>query len=607
MVWDMHGKPIATLEHGWLVNVAAFACDHTHVLTADRHGTARLWNPDTGAVQLLEGHRKSINSARFDRDCTRVVTASDDDTARIWSTATGGTIAELTGHTGPVLDARFSPDGTSVVTASSDGKAIVWAADTGVMLTTPFQHAARLRDAVLSPEGHCLITVGDGGTARWWNVDTHESRELGGHSNLVGALDVSPRGQWVVTAGSDGVARIWSAATGAPLAALRGHKGPITSAAFSPDGNYVVTASADGSARVWAVGTDDGDYQFPELTAADAAPYSIAFTPDGTSVLGGMQYGAGDGEIVTWATGAQEPSSWKASFDGIVHQVSLSADGAFLIAAVEGGGAHVFQRDGDRWTEATQPIDESAVAISAAISADGLTAGTAVNKQPARLWKRSVGERAWQQDVAVELPLARAIALDTDSETQHQHLVLAGDESAIVLDLSGGQEPIRFVGHQKALNSARLNARGTLLVTASDDATARIWDVKTRATLQTLSLAGPVQQAVFSSDGEWVATAAGDRVHVWDVATGAHLGDVGGHGPARSIAFSPHDRLLAVASGDKTVRLYEWEAFAPHSALLLEVARRQISPLSPDERKGYLAGSTGASGQLLAQLFRPTP
>src|SRR5262249_37081406 len=52
-VWDMNGRSIATLDHGWLVNSATFGCNDGLVLTGDRHGTARLWNVDTGSVMAL--------------------------------------------------------------------------------------------------------------------------------------------------------------------------------------------------------------------------------------------------------------------------------------------------------------------------------------------------------------------------------------------------------------------------------------------------------------------------------------------------------------------------------------------------------------------------
>jgi hypothetical protein len=72
---------------------------------------------------------------------------------------------------------------------------------------------------------------------------------------------------------------------------------------------------------------------------------------------------------------------------------------------------------------------------------------------------------------------------------------------------------------------------GVHIVTASWDATARVWDAKTGATLATLSgHKAWVHGAAFSPDGKRIVTASWDKTaRVWDAATGAALATLPGH------------------------------------------------------------------------------
>ena len=68
------------------------------------------------------------------------------------------------------------------------------------------------------------------------------------------------------------------------------------------------------------------------------------------------------------------------------------------------------------------------------------------------------------------------------------------------------------------INSVALSPDGRLLLTASDDQTARLWDVRTGAELRRfVGHSGAVTSAHFSPDGRYVLTTSGDgSARLWD-------------------------------------------------------------------------------------------
>ncbi len=107
--------------------VAVFSPDGTHVLTASRDTTARLWEASSGKLlAALQGHTDTVQAAVFSPDGSRVLTVSEDHTARLWEASSGKLLATLQGHTGTVQAAAFSPDGSRVLTASLDGTVRLW-------------------------------------------------------------------------------------------------------------------------------------------------------------------------------------------------------------------------------------------------------------------------------------------------------------------------------------------------------------------------------------------------------------------------------------------------------------------------------------------------
>jgi WD40 repeat protein len=134
---------------------------------------------------------------------------------------------------------------------------------------------------------------------------------------------------------------------------------------------------------------------------------------------------------------------------------------------------------------------------------------------------------------------------------------------AVLWDAQSGAEVRRYVGHTELIQAVNFSPDGKYLVTASNDATVRLWEVQPSFTSPQFashsdgeSVAGA---AAFSPDGKYLVTASNDNgLRLWDVATREIVRTFTGHTDSvSSVAFSPDDKWLLSGSSDNTVRLWD--------------------------------------------------
>ncbi|KAF8833405.1 WD40 repeat-like protein [Paxillus ammoniavirescens] len=169
----------------------------------------------------------------------------------------------------------------------------------------------------------------------------------------------------VVSGSNDKTVGIWNGASGERIHVLEGHEHWVLSVGFSPDSSRVVSGSRDRTIRVWSVETGAlafepikcrgwvecvrhapggdriasggtvGDVQIWDArtgvgirSITDSTVNSLAWTPDGTSVIGGRM-----GQVTIWCSINGEPLwSWKAHNDWI-HTLSISSNGTHLVTS----------------------------------------------------------------------------------------------------------------------------------------------------------------------------------------------------------------------------------------------------------------------------------
>ncbi|MEI6090993.1 MAG: VWA domain-containing protein [bacterium] len=96
-----------------------------------------------------------------------------------------------------------------------------------------------------------VVTSSNDKTIRIWNSDNgQEIRRLEGHTAAVNYAEFSLDDKYVISASDDMKAILWDAQTGAKLAEFK-HDARVSCARFTRDGKYIVTSGHDGFVKVW--------------------------------------------------------------------------------------------------------------------------------------------------------------------------------------------------------------------------------------------------------------------------------------------------------------------------------------------------------------------
>jgi WD40 repeat protein/serine/threonine protein kinase len=159
------------------------------------------------------------------------------------------------------------------------------------------------------------------------------------------------------------------------------------------------------------------------------------------------------------------------------------------------------------------------------------------------------------------------------------------DKTAFVWDAQTGRKVLGPLDHDGEVRTAEFSPDGQRILTASRDKMARVWDAKTGKVIVTLPHDAVVLSAHFGPDGELAVTAGGDgSAAVWNTRSGVRLATLGRRkGRTSDAKFSLDGKLVVAASWDGTARVWKALTGEPVSPPL-DVPGFQIftADLSPD-------------------------
>jgi DNA-binding beta-propeller fold protein YncE len=262
------------------------------------------------------------------------------------------------------------------------------------------------------------------------------------------------------------------------------------------------------------------------LNAPRSRAKCIAFSPDGAL----LAYGSGNVAIIADATTGRTLRVL-IGHQGTVSGVAFSPDGTRIATASHDHTARTWDATTGQ-PNLTLRHDNSVAAV--AFSPDGTRIATASLDGTARTWDTTTGQH--KHTLSGHNDTVNAVAFSPDAALL---ATASSDHTAWIWDLADARPQsltyrllrrhpvlppsITLAGHQASVRAVEFHPEGTLLATASNDGTARVWSVRDGSTQAVLSgHAGPVTGVAYSPDGTILATSSGDgTVRFWDVAAAA--------------------------------------------------------------------------------------
>lgn len=354
----------------------------------------------------------------------------------------------------------------------------LWTQANGPKPAHEFSHGgAPLLAAAVSPDGRLGATGDEGGSVRIWDLQTGVLRAaLKSNRVRVVALQFSDDGQFLAAGGSFDRINVWRTDTCKLVKAMQTASGTTESLDFSPDNERLVSGGRDGRVRVWNWRVARIERQIEISPGEKSVVYLVRFSPDGNSVHVASEHGR------TFLWDLTQPTA----------------------------------------DESVRHPDETNL-LGSDVSADGRMLVTAGYSGPDRITRISDGR-------TVQLALKGTVYSSSICRYGRFACLGRGDGEISLLEIGSDLSWVQhrhWFGHTASVQGAGFSADGRYLLTASDDGTARLWDVTTIPQIgETLiypsdaSVMG-CHQPTFSPDGRllcWLVSASDEwKVIVYDL------------------------------------------------------------------------------------------
>ncbi|KZT31354.1 WD40 repeat-like protein [Sistotremastrum suecicum HHB10207 ss-3] len=270
------------------IDTTRLACTpRNSLILFERDGITTEWSEG----RELETSTDEAFALAFSLDGRRLVSGHDSGAVKIWEVESGNLLADHSAaHTNQIYSLAFSSDGLFFASSSYDQTIQLWDGMTGDPIGNALSGYGELhRKIAISVDGRSVATaIGDGGIYAWDTARMKQSALLDAKSVTRGpypsVIALSLDGRHLYAARSDHSIYEYNMDTGAEIGnVMRGHRSTITHLSVSSDGTRLVSCSSDTTLSIWDVEARMQSHK--SLTGHTNEVVFTTFSPDGTRLL----------------------------------------------------------------------------------------------------------------------------------------------------------------------------------------------------------------------------------------------------------------------------------------------------------------------------------
>jgi len=533
-IWDVaSGNEKQTMTgHTLYVSSLAFSSDGKMLASGSGDQTVKLWDVATGrelrtlAAGLTQLAGLPISVA-FSRDGKTLATGAQ--LVKLWDVRSGNEIRTIrvTESNAPMeRPVAFSYDGH--VLATGGGGVKLWDVVTGNALRTLPGDARALS---FSPDQQTLAGT-DRSEIKLWNIKTgQELQTLAGSQLGIDSLAFNADGKLLAVGNSDNTVVLWDSVKRQELRVLKGHVSAISAVAVSGDDKVLASALAAGVAgirrddtiKIW----DPVTGQLVRSLTGRNTGHSIGLSNDGTRLVSGS-FGS---TVSLWNVSqaeAQRKIAVPRDSRFVPDRVALSSDGKLIAAGGRDNAIKLWDAGTGRLLFTLTGHIKSIRDL--AFSPDSKLLASAGQDAAIKLWSVATGQE-------VKTLGAHSGGVGTIAFSPDGRKLASGSQDRMILiwDLETGESDGAYLGHQEWVNAVAFSPDGKKLASGSADGEVRIWQVAARGPqgeplvikrpLQTLTgHAGGINSLAFNSDGKLLVSGSNDAsMKLWDVSAGKEL------------------------------------------------------------------------------------
>jgi WD40 repeat protein len=323
------GKKLGALRLASSAQEVAFAPSGPLMATSDSQGAVQLWNSSSLAevgVTMEDG--SDVFGLAFSPDGRSLASGDLGGDIVLWSASTF--MPQVASMAGPsVLQLSVNSNSRVIATADRDGSVDIWDLSTRSVIAHLGAGANTLTSVVFSPLQANRLAIGDSsGHVSVYALPNEDPVVLNGPDSSVNNAVFSPDGDRLAVGYGNGDVDVWD---------LRSHKqvghfkapsasaGGVIAMAFNPEENEVAATYEDWGIEVFPVGTAGP----PRAAAAVDAIFSLAFSPDGSELMGGD----GLGNVELFSASSLRPTETLPGDGSTIFALSVAPDGRTLATA----------------------------------------------------------------------------------------------------------------------------------------------------------------------------------------------------------------------------------------------------------------------------------